>query len=295
MEERSERRLSYTQFSMWMNCPQQWKLTYVDNLRIETPSIYPVFGTAIHLAIQEWLTLVYGPDKFKAKIFDMESVFRDALLEEFKINTKEIDGVKVFPCDKDTLREFYIQGGEILKYIRKHVKDIFPTSGHELVGCEIPLDISINSHLYYIGFIDIVVREKRTGKVYLYDLKTSTKGWNYEKRDPKKLNQLLLYKHFYSKLFDVELNDIEVQFIILKRKLNPNNEWDTKRIVAFEPANGKPSVNKAVASFESFVSNTFDSSGNVILENLTPTPTKSACRFCNFNQTPHCSVGAWKE
>ena len=29
----------------------------------------------------------------------------------------------------------------------------------------------------------------------------------------------------------------------------------------------------------------------VILENIIPTPSKKACRFCEFNQTIHCNQG----
>jgi hypothetical protein len=294
MEEKINRRVSYTQYATWLNCPQQWLLTYYRRLFLDEPSIHPIFGHAIHLAIQEWLTLLYGPDKFKAKIFDIESCFKDALLEEFKTKAKEVDGVKVFPCDQVTLREFYVQGCEILKYVRKHHKDFFPTSGHELLGCEIPLKFDLKPGVSYVGFIDIVVRDKRTGTIYIYDLKTSTKGWRYEKTDPKKLHQLLLYKYFYSKLFEVEIDDIEVQFIILKRTLNPDNKWD-KRVSTFEPPNGKPSVKKAVESFDRFISTTFADDGSVQVENLKPTPSKSACRFCPFNQTEYCSVGAWRD
>lgn len=293
--DKKTRKVSYSQYSMWLNCPQEWKLAYVDKLRSDEPSIHLFFGRAIHEAIQTWLNILYTEDKHKAKIFDMEELFKDKLVENFKAHIKIDDnGQKTFPCDQETLTEFYLDGCEILKYIRSKHKDFFPTKGHELIGCEVPLNLEVLPNVAYVGYIDIVIKDKKTNKVYIYDLKTSTKGWNYEKKDPKKINQVLLYKHFYSVLLDVPQDLIEVKFIILKRKLIENNPW-VKRVTAFEPAHGKRSVDKAVASFNEFLE-VFDENGDVRLNAIKPTPSKNACRFCQFNNNKElCSVSYYLE
>lgn len=284
------RKLSYSQYSMWMNCPLEYKLAYIDKLKPYESSIHLIFGTAIHHAIQTWLDVLYNEEKHKSKFYDMNEMFKEKFLELFKsdIRTNE-SGEKVYLCDQETLKEFYLDGCEILTYIKKYYKDFFPTSGHELVGCEIPLNLSVGTNLNYIGYIDLVVREKRSGKVIIYDFKTSGKGWYYERKDPKKTNQILLYKHFYSKEFDVPLDNIDVKFIILKRKLNKENNWD-KRVYEFSPPNAKPSINKAVSSFNEFLS-VFNEDGSADVSKLEPTPSTSACKFCPFRDKPDlCSV-----
>ena len=46
-------RISYSQLSMFSDCPQRWKLNYIDKKRISEPSIYLLFGTAMHEVLQK--------------------------------------------------------------------------------------------------------------------------------------------------------------------------------------------------------------------------------------------------
>ena len=39
------------------------------------------------------------------------------------------------------------------------------------------------------------------------------------------------------------------------------------------------------------ICNPFDDEGNRISENIIPTPSKKACKWCEFNQTEYCTVG----
>ena len=49
------------------------------------------------------------------------------------------------------------------------------------------------------GDIDLVIRETIHNMYKIIDLKTSTKGWNkYQKSDPLKTSQLIIYKEYYS-------------------------------------------------------------------------------------------------
>ena len=48
-------KISYSQYSIWANCPLAWKLRYVDDVKFDDSSINTVFGTAMHEVIQEWL------------------------------------------------------------------------------------------------------------------------------------------------------------------------------------------------------------------------------------------------
>lgn len=281
---------------MYANCPHQWRLAYHDKLKPNESSIHLVFGKAIHEAIQAWLDRHFNLKPRLSNTFDLEGLFKERLMHHFQADTlTNADGTKVFPTDKATLLEFYMDGLAILSYLTEHKNDIFPRAGHELVGVEIPLEMPLTEKLRFVGFIDIIVREKKTGKIIIYDLKTSGKGWFHEKKDPKKINQLLLYKRFYSKMFNTEEDNIRVEFVILKRKVDTTNKWN-KRIVSFEPTHGTGAVTKATETFMSFVNEAFDAEGQVRVDNLPAKPSASACRFCPFKARKDlCPDGYYKE
>ena len=51
-----QKHISYSQLSMYKQCPHRWKLHYKDKISQREPSIYMIFGTAIHEIIQKYLT-----------------------------------------------------------------------------------------------------------------------------------------------------------------------------------------------------------------------------------------------
>ena len=125
-----------------------------------------------------------------------------------------------------------------------------------------------------------------TNLLKIIDLKTSTRGWNkYQKKDKFKTAQLLLYKKFYSKKTGHPIDKIDVEYVILKRKLWENTDFPQKRIQKFSPANGKPSINRVSKQLDEFINGAFGG------DPLSATPSKSACRYCEFNQTEHCTEG----
>lgn len=286
-------KISFSQYSMWLNCPMAWKLKYVDGHRFDDSSIHTVFGTAMHESIQEWLDILYNKSETMAKTVYLHDDFKEKLITLFKENTTEDeDGNKIFLSDKKTLMEFYEQGCLILTYIQDNYKKIFPTSNVKLHSIEFPLDIEVRKNVRYVGFIDIVTYNEKTGKYVLYDLKTSRAGWtDYQKKDPGKINQLLLYKRFFSQQLGVPEDDISVEFTILKRTIFENSPYPIPRVSKFIPSHGKPSVNKSWDSFMNFVDTCFDDDGNYIIEQAA-TPSKNACRWCNYNDKKDlCSFG----
>ncbi len=46
-------KISYSQYTMWANCPQAWKLKYIDGHKFDDTSINTIFGTAIHEVVQK--------------------------------------------------------------------------------------------------------------------------------------------------------------------------------------------------------------------------------------------------
>ena len=269
---------------MWANCPHQYKLAYVDKLKPKDTSIHLIFGTAIHDTIQQWLDKHYNEKKtLKSKVFDMHDVFKTRLLSLFKesiIVNKDTDE-RTYLCDPDTLKEFYLEGCAILDHVKTYRNEFFPKNGYRLIGCEVPLEMQLTDGINFIGYIDIVVEHTATKKIFIFDLKTSKKGWFFEKKDPKKTNQLLLYKQFYSQLFDIPEAQIEVEFLILKRQVDEDSQWGNKRIARFSPSHGTVSMKKATTHFRTFIES-FHPDGTPKLEMFSPTPSADACRFCPF-------------
>ena len=117
-------------------------------------------------------------------------------------------------------------------------------------------------------------------------MKTSTRGWNkWQKADESKTHQLLLYKVFYAKEFNVPLDKIEVEFIILKRKHEEDDPFSGERIQRFVPPHGTMSSKEAWASFNSFLNESFTKSGEYNMDcsfPKTPGKNKKNCRYCEF-------------
>ena len=78
-------KVSYSQYTMYANCPHQWKLNYMDGLRKSDPSIHLVFGTAMHETIQHWLDVLYNKSIDEANEIDLGSMLYDQMLSEYKV------------------------------------------------------------------------------------------------------------------------------------------------------------------------------------------------------------------
>ena len=256
------KKISYSQYSLWRQCPYQWKLQYVDGIRDYTDSIHTMFGTSMHEVIQTFLTVMYNDTAKLAEQLPLE----DMLLTRMKRNFEEIvkaNGGEMF-CEEKEMVEFYMHGVEILKFIRKKRGQYFSKKGYELVGIEIPLNYQLPNNLKFVGYIDVAIKDTIRDVIKIYDIKTSTMGWNkWMKADNNKTDQLLLYKQFYSKQFNHPIDKIEVEYFIVKRKLYENLDFPQKRVQKFVPANGKPSMNKMITRFDEFLDATYDADGNI--------------------------------
>ena len=280
-------RISYSQLSLYTTCPKHWKLNYVDKISKFEPSIYLIFGSAMHTVIQTYLKTMYSKTIKEADLLDLTQLLQKELINEFKKAEKN----NIPPCTKKELYEFFNDGIFIIDWFKKHRNDYFQKRDWTLIGCEVPINIDLINNIEFIGIIDVALQHKITGLVKIIDIKTSTMGWNkYQKRDKNKTSQLLLYKQFFAKQHNIPIENISIEYLIFKRKLYENCDFPQKRIQTFVPANGKPSINNVNNSLNSFIDNAFNDNGNYI-GNEIATPSKNACRFCEFNQTKYCDEG----
>jgi hypothetical protein len=281
-------RVSFSQYSMWSSCPHQYKLSYIDDLRQSSSNIHSVFGSAMHETLQEYLSRCLRISKSQAdKGMDTKAFLKEKMREFF---LKESNEGKDPICSKEELVEFLEDGNLILDYFQKskNFNNFFSLKDDELVAIEQPINTKISENVNFLGFIDFIVRSKTTGKYRVIDFKTSTKGWSkYQKADPIKNTQILLYKKFYAEMLKISENMIDVEFIILKRKVSENADYHIPRISRHVPASGKPSINKAWKGFTEFVDNVFNADGSYRTDvNFFKKPSK-LCGWCEFYGT-HC-------
>jgi len=274
-------RVSYSQYAMWATCPHKWKLSYIDDLKVFTESIHMLFGTAVHHILQEYLTVMYADTAVAADALDMPEMLRKKMGELY-LESKKSDNFIEY-TSKEQMLEFYNDGLEIINYFKRHRGDYFSKKGYSLVGVEVPIDIKLGETMNFVGYLDVVIKDDLSGDIYIYDFKTSTMGWrDTVKKDEAKTAQLILYKKFYAQQYNIPIDQIHVEFIILKRKLMEYSDFPQKRFQRVEPASGKVTVKKITQNFQAFMDDCFDGDGNYILKEYTKLPSPKACKYCEF-------------
>jgi len=283
----SNKYVSYSQYSQYTQCQRQWYLNYGLGLRENKPSINLTFGTAFHETLQNFLDVMYNKSVKEAEAIDLSADFKERFISVYKktVDSLTADDLMHY-SNAEQMREFYDDAIAILDYFKRNRKKYFTSKGTKLVGIEIGIDKPIVGGINVKGAIDLVLHDTELNKYYIYDIKTSTRGWSdKEKKDQTKINQILLYKRFFGETYNVPEEDIEVVFFIVRRKIFEKSEFPIPRISEFKPANGKKKVNEAVESFTNFVNEVYYADGKVIKKDYTPNPTK-LCNWCPYNNRP---------
>lgn len=280
----TEKNISYSQLSMFTQCPKKWALQYRDGHKISEQSIHMTFGTALHEVLQHYLDVMYGKSGAEADRINIEEYWEDTLrscyAEDYKRNKNQ------HFSSPEELREFFDDGLAILQYFKKKKGGYFSKKGWWLVGCEIPIVIAPNlriNRVKYMGYLDVVLYHEPSNTFKIIDIKTSTKGWNkYTKKDESKQFQLILYKHFFSKQYNIPIENIDIEFFIVRRKVYLEGEYPQKRIQTHVPASGKVKINKATNNLNEFINRAFNLDGSYKDTIFNANPSKWNCTFCPY-------------
>lgn len=286
-----QKNISYSQFSMYAECPKKWSLNYVEGHKKFTSTIHTVFGTAIHEVLQHYLDVMYEKSGAEADRINTYDMFEDKLREEYKKQYKKNN--KQHFSSAGELREFFEEGITIIRDFSKNKAKHFSKRGWWLVGCEIPVQLAPDNkrpNVIYQGYLDVVMYHEPTDTFKIIDIKTSRSGWNKkQKSDELKQFQLILYKKFLSQIFGIDPKKIEIEYFIVKRQLYESEEFVIKRIQKFSPPSGKVKMGKAVKLLDKFVEEAFNKDGSYSEVEHQPTPHNN-CRWCVFNKTHLCSA-----
>jgi len=259
MDWATEKNISYTQLSAWMECPRRWKQMYVDKIK-NPPSIYLSFGTAMHETLQEYMELMYNHTQQAADEFDAHSDFQKRFMDLYKA---DVDKLGEHFATKEELVEFTNDGLEIIDFFLRHRQEHFQKHGWKLLGIEMPILIPPHEgypNVLLMGKLDLVMFNESTHRVVIWDIKTSTRGWNkYQKADKTKTSQMVMYKKYFAEQYNVPVDNVDVRYFIVKRKIpeNPKYAIMKSRIQKFEPSSGKTTQNKMVKNLRAFVEDVF--------------------------------------
>lgn len=208
---------------MWKACQWRWSLDYYEGRRSRVNGVYLTFGSAIHDALET----LKDPKQKKARpeiqdicwVFEVK--FRSGLYSYLDEENKKLELAGRKKLTSSVIQNFVDAGNRIIKNLH-HCNEI---EDAEVLFVEHPIFINIDRsddvNIKFKGFIDIVLRTKdKRGKsiIYICDYKTCSWGWGRDKRTNEDLAaQIRLYKHFFSKEFNINPNLIKCSFILCKR------------------------------------------------------------------------------
>jgi hypothetical protein len=226
---------------------------------------------------------MYNESGAAADKMDLETIFTERFREIYK---GEYEKTKEHFSNPVEMREFFDDGVAILNWIKARRNKLFTIRKVKLLGIELPILTGLNKNVFLKGYIDFVLYDTELNKVYIYDIKTSTRGWGErEKKDDSKIAQILLYKEYFAKQFGFDVEQIEVEYFIVKRKIW-EAEYPIPRVQSFKPASGKVKRKQIMENFNAFIKDCFDESGKPIVKSYLKNIGESSCKWCPYRDKP---------
>ena len=126
-----------------------------------------------------------------------------------------MDNMKETADFKNEFRNFLDQGEQILRVLdlEKILLD------YEIIAIEDALYENVHLNYFFKGFIDFVVRHKKTRRYKIIDWKTSGADWDVKKKmkDETFLAQMRFYKFFWGRKNNIPLSEIDCGYVVLNR------------------------------------------------------------------------------
>ena len=286
-----QKNISYSQFSLFHDCHKRWSLYYKEGHKVFNSSIHTVFGTALHEVLQHYLDVMYDKSGAEADRINTYEFFQSALRTEYKKQYKANNNQHF--SSPDELRQFFDEGIEIIRDFAKNRNKHFTKRGWWLVGCEVPIQLAPDSdrpNVIYKGFLDVVMYHEPTDTFKIIDIKTSRSGWNNKvKKDELKQFQLILYKKYFSEIFNIDPKKIEIAYFIVKRQLWESKDFVIKRIQSFSPPSGKTKMKRAGLAIQNFLDGAFDYKSKYKEVEHQPVENNN-CRWCPYHKTHLCKA-----
>jgi len=133
------------------------------------------------------------------------------------------------------------------------------------------------------GLVDLVFYHPNTDRWTIMDIKTSTRGWNSEyKKNSNLTAQVILYREFFSKQFNIDKDKIDVQFFIVKRRVPVDAEFAImqRRVQEFSPASGPRKTKQVIQSMNKFIGDVIGENGKYIDKEYECNSPLGKCKDC---------------
>lgn len=261
------KRISYSELVLHSTCGFRHKLAYIQRIKISGPNIFSAFGQALHKALELHL---FDPPEVKFQEFDKE--FQN-LIAEIRSNEDPVDDLQV--------EEFREQGKKILDVVLDEMKKQF--GNFQVIGSEQLLEHRIEEftldEMYFKGFVDLIIKDDQD-VVHVIDFKTTSFGWlSRKKSDPIVVRQLVLYKHFFSKITNIPLDQIQTHFVLCKRTVKKDH------IEVVTVTSGNKRIENAIKWM-------VDACTNIYKLNFIKN--RFSCGMCEFKGTVYCPLSTGK-
>ena len=254
--------ISYSSLSTYNKCPKLWELQYLRGAVPFRQNIYTCFGTAMHETMQTWLEVLYHDKVKTANEMDKNQLLYDNMIKAYK-QGKAQNGHEHFSTS-DELTQFWLEGKSILSWLEKKRGAYFNTKNSKLAGIETLLYQEIKPGVMFKGLVDLVFYHPNTDRWTIMDIKTSTSGWrDAQKKNPNLTAQVILYKEFFAKQFNVDKSKIDVEFFIVKRRVPKDAEFAVmqRRVQEFRPNAGPRKTKDILTSMNKFIDEVLDDNG----------------------------------
>lgn len=280
-----EKKISFSEYSTYINCPHKWYLLYHLKLQQEF-SEELLFGSAIHSTIESILT---NKHLFRLYTMNREAAARDIFKGFLKDELAKITDVNFLTMfnKRNLATSFIFQAGKLINALAIERKFLLE---YEVMDVEFKLENIVLFEspeliIRYKGFIDLILRSRKTGKYLILDWKSSRKAWDINKKlkdNEDFFAQLCLYKNFYSKVKEIDMRLIETKFYNLPR------EEETKQS-PYEGILNERYINAFIKKFTDTSIKIAEHSQSLTnfskAKNITK---KNFCFRCNFNKADTC-------
>jgi len=276
------RHISYSSISTYNKCPKLWDLQYRQKVIPFTQSIYTIFGSAMHETIQEWLEVMYMESAKAAMDMNLNDLLYNKMIAQYRIG-KAVNGHKHFSTPEE-LTQFWVDGKHILEYLKKKRGGYFSTRTMKLAGIETLLYQELKPGVMFKGLIDLVFYHPVNDTWTIMDIKTSTSGWrDNQKKNPNLTAQVVLYKEFFAKQFDIDRDKINVEYFIVKRRVPAEADYAImqRRVQEFRPNAGPRKTKQVLESMNNFLNDVLDEEGNFIEKEYKCNSPLGKCQECS--------------
>jgi hypothetical protein len=142
---------SFSRLSSFHNCPYEWRLKYIEGLERDN-SYYGALGGFSHEVLEKFF-------KEELSIFDCGDYFEQNYMDKVPYDAPPNPYVDLKEKDYNLILDYF-----------QNIN--FPFEDYEILGVEKEIKFKVDKY-EFIGYIDLLLRDKNSGKIILVDHKSS--------------------------------------------------------------------------------------------------------------------------